>query len=176
MTNFSIDKIHSGAFYIQKPDGTEEEVLHMGDIREIEFTASADETDPIRHLFNNSAELSFSVDAMDLDMLSNLCGPTMPTDNFTIEYNVPIMIQAHWHKKARIRKKWLKRFGMKSDTIKVRADAQLLKYNPGQVLDDQHDDSGICATFDNWELEVEGNKLEYILRHDQKRKYLKIEW
>ena len=158
MTNFSIDKIHSGAFYIQTPDGTEEEVLHMGDVREIEFTASADETVPIRHLFNNSAELSFSVDAMDLDMLSNLCGPTMPTDNFTIEYNAPIMIQARWHKKARIRKKWLKRFGMKPDTVKC-----------ALCINDVH-------TISNYELAFEINVVEFTWRPDQKRKDLKIEW
>lgn len=171
---FSKDNTRSGAFYIQKPDGTEEEFLCMGDIPDIEFTESSDEAIPTPYQLNDSAELSFSVSAMDLDMLNRLCEPIMPTDNFTIEYNIPIMIQTRWHKKARIRKKWLKRFGMKPDTIKVRADAHMLEYHPGQILDEQHDDSGICATFDGWEFET--NKLEYVLRPDQKRKGLKIEW
>ena len=32
---------------------------------------------------------------------------------FYIEYKTPIMIQARWHKKPRINKKWLKRYGYK---------------------------------------------------------------
>ena len=36
-----------------------------------------------------------------------------------IECYTPILIQARWHNKARIRKKWLKRYGYKEDKIKT---------------------------------------------------------
>lgn len=173
MIDFSGDNTGSGTLYIQAPNG-EEEILCMGTIPTIDFAESVDETTLRTYGLGDSAELSFDVSYADLEMLNNFCTPTMPTDNFTIEHNIPIMIQARWHKKARIRKKWLKRFGMKPDNIKVRADAHMLEYHPGQILDEQHDDSGICATFDGWEFET--NKLEYVLRPDQKRRDLMFEW
>ena len=47
----------------------------------------------------------------------------------SIEYRVPILVQARWHKKARIRKKWLKRYGYKEDVVKTIAKARYCEYN-----------------------------------------------
>ena len=93
---------------------------------------------------------------------------------FNMEYFVPIMVQARWHKKPRIRKKWLKRYGIKQDTVKVKMNAKVLEYHPGHILDEQFDSSGICGTFDHFDFEAD--KQEYLWRPDQLRRGLKIEW
>lgn len=77
---------------------------------------------------------------------------------FNMEYFVPIMVQARWHKKPRIRKKWLKRYGMKPDEVKCRANATAGEY---------HTDDG---SFD-----FESDVPEYLWRPDQLRRGLKIE-
>ena len=41
---------------------------------------------------------------------------------YTMEYVTEIMMQARWHKKKRINKKWLKRYGMRSEKIAMIAD------------------------------------------------------
>jgi hypothetical protein len=101
--------------------------------------------------------MSFQTDSVNLELLHNLCNIPPSNGKFTMEYSIPIMVQARWHKKPRIRKKWLKRFGMKSDTVKVRANATVGEY---------HTDDG---SFD-----FETDNFEYIWRQDQKRKDLKI--
>ena len=126
-------------------------------------------------LYNISgASASFEVQCENLNLLNNACFDPFSTDKFTLQYNIPIMIQARWHKKKRVRKKWLKRYGMKLDTVKVFVYANVLEYHPGHILDDQCDDNGICATFNSFEFE--SKKQEYILRPDQKRRGIKIEW
>ena len=169
-------ELNKGEFYIMQGD----KCISLGEgVAETEFVESEDKSRPMMYSLNGSAELSGSTVNVNQDWLNNLVAPTTPTNNFTMEYDMPIMIQARWHKKPRIRKKWLKRFGMKPDTIKVYMDVCNvcnLEYKPGRILNEQHDDSGICATFDSVEFAFEANKLEYILRPDQKRKGLKIEW
>lgn len=70
------------------------------------------------------------------------------------------MIQARWHKKRRVCKKWLKRYGMKPDVIKVKMKAAIIEYD---------------ANNKDVSLGTDG-KREYVLRPDQKRRGLKIEW
>lgn len=81
-------------------------------------------------------------------------------NNLALEFDRPIMIQARWHKKPRIRKKWLKRYGMKPDVVKVKMEATTVEYNTNSK---------------NVSFESDG-KREYVLRPDQKRRGLKIEW
>lgn len=165
--------INGGFLYMKNING---DIVPLGEnvsgVAEVEM--NAEEVAPISYNLYNSASLSFEMQLPDLDLLNNLCGNPVPTGNFTMEYKRPIMIQARWHKKARVRKKWLKRFGMKPDTVKVCVDANALEYHPGHILDEQYDDNGICATFNSFEFEA--NKQEYVLRPDQQRKGLKIEW
>ena len=78
---------------------------------------------------------------------------------FAMQYYVPIMIQARWHKKKRISKKWLKRYGMKPDKVLVKIDANDIEYD----------------TSDNT-FEFSANKYTYIWRTDQLRRGLKIEF
>ena len=121
-------------------------------------TLSPNEIPDAVYYLRNAASASFSCE-MTLSGLDCLGYKSFePTKTFNIEHNVPILVQARWHKKKRINRKWLKRYGMKPDTVKVKAKARTLSYNT---------ETGEC--------EFEVDKLEYIWRPDQKRKYLKIE-
>ena len=133
-------------------------------------------SESLSHLYNlyNLPSVDFSVSGVDLALLSDWCSIPQSGTKFTMMYYADIMTQARWHKKPRIRKKWLKRFGMKPDTVKVCANANMLEYHPGHILDEQYDDNGIQATYDSFEFETDN--LKYIWRPDHMRKGLKIEW
>lgn len=137
---------------------------------EIELSATENPTRLYR--FNDTLSCSLEVNNVDLSKLNDAFD-FMPNKNFIIEADINIMVQSRWHKNPRIRKKWLKRFGMKQDTVKVRADAKVLEYHPGHILEEQYDPNGICATFNSFDFETE--KLEYVWRPDQMRRGLKIE-
>ena len=108
----------------------------------------------------NHCSVSYDVSAEDLTTLRSLAQPLAPPETFWFEYDAPIIIQARWHKKKRINKKWLHRFGMKNDTVRVRKECRALTYDTA------------CG-----DLEFETtNKNEYMWRQDQMRKYLKMEF
>ena len=117
---------------------------------------SPNETPDIHYHLTNAINASLEVSETDLDYL--VYKPFEPSKDFWFEYYVEILTQARWHKKKRINKKWLKRYGMKSDTVKMRARARALDYEY------------LAGEFD-----FETDKFGYIWRLDQKRKYLKIE-
>lgn len=122
---------------------------------EIDACSPNETPDTYFHLAN-AANTSFDVSSTDLEYLD--FKPFEPSKDFLFEFNVDVLIQEKWHKKKRINKKWLKRYGMKSDTVKVRAKARALDY-------------GYLAG----EFDFETDKFEYVWRPDQKRKNLKIE-
>ena len=62
------------------------------------------------------------------DLFNELCTPSTSSE-FTMECDTPILVQARWHKKARIRKKWLKRYGYKEDVVKMIAKARCGEHN-----------------------------------------------
>lgn len=82
-----------------------------------------------------------------------------------IEYKTPIMTQARWHKKPRINKKWLKRYGMKKDYISVRCDVESFTPNT---------DNDGCLT-EHVEYGMMLTNMQYKFRPDQLRKNLKME-
>ena len=130
--------------------------IFSGDI-EVD-TLSPNDMPEIIYNFQKAMTASFSgeMTLTGLDCLGYQ--PFEPTEKFSIEHNVGILVQARWHKKKRVNKKWLKRYGMKTDTVKMKATARTLSYNI---------ETGDC--------EFEVDKLEYIWRPDQLRKNLKIE-
>lgn len=89
-----------------------------------------------------------------------------------LEYNIPIMIQARWHKRKRINKKWLKRYGMKPDVIKATMNIRECTYESGHIVG--KDDIGIRSTCDSWDFETDMPIYKY--RPDQMRRNLKIQW
>lgn len=115
----------------------------------------------LRVVSSNKGEgnITFNIKSIDL-IVNGAPEPWSPIDIFWFEHNTPIMIQSHWHKKKRINKKWLKRYGMKSDVVKTRRKARALSYD---------------TLYGDLEFELIG-EYEYILRPDQKRKNLKIEF
>ena len=131
-------------------------------IDNIEFNLSANEDVPMNLSLSSTESFSCDVGYINTDLLKSVSGN--PLDNnrgFYYECYMPIMIQARWHKKARVRKKWLRRYGMKKDQLKIRCIGTFL------TLDGQ----------DNyWDFSMNADKLEYLWRPDQKRKERKIEW
>lgn len=151
-------ELNDGTLYMMESNGKKFELGNdlYGDI-EIDTLSPNEIPDMVYNLKNTeSASLSCEMTFADLSCLDYK--PFEPTETFNIEYNVPILVQARWHKKKRINKKWLKRYGMKPDTVKIKADARRLSYD-----------------IETGELNFEIDKLEYVWRPDQKRKYLKIE-
>ena len=83
-----------------------------------------------------------------------------------IEYNIPVMVQARWHKKPRINKKWIKRYGMKKDSVLVRCYVEAVtpntQYDPLYMT--EHVEYGLTLS-----------NMEYKFRPDQLRRNLKLE-
>lgn len=150
-------ELSRGDLFVTIGDATTELRKGIPYTEEIELSAKK----YLSHQYHLNAEASMSLqtDSINLELLHNLCDMPPANGKFTIEYSVPIMTQARWHKKLRINKKWLKRFGMKPDTIKCRANATAGEY---------HTDDG---SFD-----FESDAPEFLWRPDQLRNNLKIEW
>lgn len=152
-------EFNGGTLYIMGSDGNQ---IRFGDdisgLIEVD-TLSADEAPDVFYNFTKDMSASFEVSMQDLSFLDEVTFKhPAPRETFNIMHNVPILVQARWHKKKRINKKWLKRYGMKPDTVKMNAVARTLNYNA-----------------ETGEFDFEVDKLEYIWRPDQLRKYLKIE-
>ena len=122
-----------------------------------EVEMSANETASINFDLHKRAELSCDSCDINISILEKMCG-YRPTNVYTVEWDIEAMVQARWHKNARIRKKWLKRYGMKSDTVHVVGDAKTLDV-------------------DDWaEYQLQIENMRYVLRPDQMRRGLKIEY
>lgn len=136
------------------------QTMTLGDgipvIEEVEEFSVSEIPSKTYHL---NTEFNFEVSGIDLALLNDSCCMALPNNKFVVEHSIPIMIQARWHKRSRIRKKWLKKFGMKPDTVKMRANAAAGEY---------HTDDG------SFDFEVDD--VQYLWRPDQKRRGLKIEW
>ena len=122
-----------------------------------EVEMSANETTQMHFDLHKRAELSCDSCDINISILEKMCG-YQRTNVHTVEWDIKAMVQARWHKKARINKKWLRRYGMKPDTVHVVGQAKMLS------IDDEF----------NFDLDVAN--LQYVLRSDQKRKGLRIEW
>lgn len=147
----------SGSLYITNFDS--DPIKMCGDLDvSMEYELSAKETELISYKANQSASFSYDISSINLSLFEHV-STIAPHDKFTLQYRINIMRQKRWHKKARVNKKWLKRYGMTPDTVNVLADANTLSYD---TLDR------------NFELDCSNHR--YILRSDQQRKGLKIRW
>ena len=113
--------------------------------------------------FNHEA--SFECELTDCSSLLNYV-TDLDDKPLYVEYYIPILIQARWHKKPRINKKWLKRYGMKKDKVLVRCDVDSISsdnsYDPYDLIESN-----------GFNLEL--SNMQYKFRLDQLRKNLKIE-
>ena len=150
-------EFNSGSLYITSLDNDPIEICGDLDVS-MEYELSAKETEVISYKANQSASFSCDISSIDLSLFEHISN-IAPRYKFTLQYYIDIMRQSRWHKKARINKKWLKRYGIKPDRVKVLADATALDYN---VPDG------------SFELESENHR--YVLRSDQQRRGLKIVW
>lgn len=160
MIDFKIDKINK--FQMHDID-TLEPIMVLDDCSatiksEVDISSLSKEKLSFNH------ELTCSVDccSFDVNSLTSSNNCTHPR----IYYNVPIMIQARWHKKNRINKKWLKRYGMKKDNIQVECDVESISQNT-------NDDPYYMT--EHVEFGMTFNNMRYNLRPDQLRRNLKIE-
>lgn len=103
-------------------------------------------------------------EASDVEFCSLPLYTTFIDKPFRLEYNIPIIIQSRWHKKKRINKKWLKRYGMKKDSILVKCDVESISPNLSYDFSTEH-----------VEFDMNFNNMRYKFRPDQLRKNLKIE-
>lgn len=150
-------EFNSGSLYITS---LSDEPIKIGSNLDVsmEYEISDKETETISYKANQSASFSYGMSNMDLSLLESLSS-IASSGKFTLQYNIFVMSQKRWHKKARVNKKWLKRYGMKSDTVKVMADATTLN-----------------CDLPDWSFELESDHHRYIFRSDQQRRGLKIIW
>jgi len=79
---------------------------------------------------NSIGNAEFACENTQINMpLFNSMFETLETPR-RIYWDVPILIQARWHKKHRINKKWLKRYGMKRDMIAAEATIRSFTCTP----------------------------------------------
>lgn len=153
----------ANSFQILNPDTLEP--IYMDDNvnglveTEIESSSLSQEVLTFNH------EATFEAEMID-------CSPLLSytTDMFDIplymEYKIPVMVQARWHKKPRINKKWLKRYGMKKDTVLVRCNVESV------IPNTYHDPLGMT---EHVEYGMTFSNMEYKFRSDQLRRNLKLE-
>ena len=97
------------------------------EIEQLEWCKDAEPSRIIKG-FAEPATFSCKPTILDQDSFDKLLRPSNSSE-FTCEWDTPILVQARWHKKARIRKKWLKRYGYKEDVVKTIATARQGEYN-----------------------------------------------
>ena len=152
-------KFGSGALYIKELDKETLLADQLSGTAEFEFSAKEDQS--IHFDLQSHREASFSCEVyhMDIELLNKYSATPVYDKPFSLEYEMGIMIQARWHKKARTRKKWLKCYGMKPDTVKIVCEARALEFD----------------TIDS-SFELDAENFRYIFRPGQKRRGLKIDW
>lgn len=160
MTNYKIDRVKSVQILdkdtlklIADWDGIGNATIET----EVEPSSFANEV----LSFNHSA--SFKGELINYSLASNLNSKPL-----YVEYYIPILIQARWHKKHRINKKWLKRYGMKEDKVLVRCDVDSI------TPDNSYDPYYPCDPIEFNEFNVELSNMQYKFRPDQLRRNLKI--
>lgn len=119
----------------------------------------------------NTAEFS-CVGEVDLSSIRDMA--YLSNKPQTIMYEVPIMIQARWHKKNRVNKKWLKRYGMKPDAIKAEMNIRALECIPEHIDNESKCKTSPSCIYNSWNFETDMPIYKY--RPDQMRKNLKIEF
>lgn len=160
MINFKTNNIKN--FQILDADSLEP-IIEIGSIDNVTIESEIEPSSLSKETLSLTNEASFEC---ELEDFSTLLGYATDYYNkpFDIEYYLPVMVQARWHKKNRINKKWLKRYGMKQDFILVKSKVSSVSFdtecdNPYEIK---------C----NMDIE----DMQYMCRPDQLRRNLKIEY
>ena len=155
-------EMNSGTFYMNNDPWMNVDVAST-------LSTTCDDISSERLSFNVHTEFSADLSYVNYDLFDKLHRVQEPR-KFKIEANVPIMIQARWHKKRRINKKWLKRYGMKPDIVKIEMDAENLEYTPGEIVG--YTDTGIIGSYNSFDFKTQ--EIRYVFREDQLRKNRKM--
>ena len=162
MFDFKVDKVNS--FQILDIN-TLEPITEFNDINNVTIESEIETTSLSKEKISLNHEASFECELTDCSSFLNYT-TDLNEKPFYVEYDAPIWVQARWHKKPRINKKWLKRYGMKKDKVLVRCDVESISPD---------------NTYDHYDLEksdgfnIELSNMQYKFRPDQLRKNLKIE-
>lgn len=82
---------------------------------------------PIHHI-TTTADLNIELEHLDIESFKSLT--TQPVKSFYLEYDIPILIQKRYHKKKRINKKWIKRYGFKKAYIHCQSPTTTVEATP----------------------------------------------
>ena len=144
---------------------TLEPIAEFSGIKEVTIESEVEPSSLSKEKLSFTHEASFECELIDsslfIDSLYNLSNEPP-----RIEYYIPILIQARWHKKKRINKKWLKRYGMKKDEI-------LVKCNVDSISPDNSYDPYNLIESKGYNFEL--SNIRYKFRQDQLRNNLKFE-
>lgn len=145
---------------LNNPDFT----IELGDDVANTTTAFPTETHQqnVRSL-NHNKEVTFSAEILDPQTILT-CTTDLKGKLLYLEFYTYMLFQARWHKKHRINKKWLKRYGTKREAVLVRADADYI----GATCDEAHSEAAYEQGF-----EAVLGDMHYYLRPDQRRRILK---
>lgn len=87
-------------------------------------------------LFSNSRTLELDDCTISDEMMEKIIGITDVNPNkFTLEFDTTWFVQARKHKKKRINKKWLKRYGYKEVTGRKKMKVKNFKADPDKYID-----------------------------------------
>lgn len=103
------------------------EVAYLG-LEQLEWSKDAEPARIAKGFANSGTFSCEGTTVFNQELFDELCNPSTSSE-FTMECDTPILIQARWHKKARIRKKWLKRYGYKEDVAKMIMRARQGEFN-----------------------------------------------
>lgn len=139
-----------------------------------EFVTPLSDKAELEHTINLSvlgnAEFTCENVQLNTSLLNSML--EVPKTPAKVYWDVPIMIQARWHKKYRVNKKWLKRYGMKRDVVAVEAEIKSIANVPGYAIptDIAYYDS------DNRDFELDIGMPVYKYRTSQTGRNRKIEY
>ena len=141
-----------------------------------EFVTPLSDKAELEHTINLSSigNAEFTCENVQLNtslLDSMLEAPKTPAK---VYWDMPIMIQARWHKKNRVNKKWLKRYGMKPDAIKVEMNIRALECIPEHIDNESRCKTSLSCIYNSWNFETDMPIYKY--RPDQMCKNLKIEF
>ena len=160
MIDFKVDKISN---FCLLDANTSEPIISFDNVYDATLETEVEPSSLSKEVLSLKNKASFECELIDASPLLG-CAANNFYEPFDIEYQMPIMIQARWHKKHRINKKWLKRYGMKKDSILVKAKASHITYYTERENKYEIE----------WNMDVED--MQYHFRPDQLRNNLKIEY
>lgn len=146
---------------------TLEPIADYNGIGNVTIESEVDTSSLTKEKLSFNHEASFECELTDCSSLLNYV-TDLNDKPYYVEYYIPILVQARWHKKPRINKKWLKRYGMKKDKILVRADVDSF----GQ--DNSRDPYSLIKS-EAVECSMALSNMRFEFRPDQLRRNLKIE-